>query len=169
MSDFFRRFLHLKAQAPKVSYEQAITQAIKALRVGQLHSHLVRERLRTLEELYDNFWKFSRSEVLHFCKLGQQRKTVNENKGSWPTKYSKSRENTSNFGTIHKQGHSIDSDGCGLSEKWEKNFRPPWLESESRTYTPRKDYNPRGSYSNWGWGKGETNIDLCIACFMRET
>jgi hypothetical protein len=39
--NFFRRFLHLKAQAPEVSDEQVITQAIKALRVGQLHSYLV--------------------------------------------------------------------------------------------------------------------------------
>jgi hypothetical protein len=55
LSDFFRMFLCLKAQAPKVSDEQDITQAIKALRAGQLHSHLVRERPKTLEELYDNF------------------------------------------------------------------------------------------------------------------
>jgi hypothetical protein len=51
----------------EVSDEQVIMQAIKVLRACQLHSHLVRERLKTLEELYDNFQKFSRSEVLHFC------------------------------------------------------------------------------------------------------
>jgi hypothetical protein len=55
LPDFFHRFLHLKALAPDVSDEQAITQSIKVLRVGQLHSHLVRERPRTLEKLYDNF------------------------------------------------------------------------------------------------------------------
>jgi hypothetical protein len=54
LPDFFHRFLRLKAQAPEVSDEQAITQAIKALRVGQLHSHLVWDRPRTLEELFDN-------------------------------------------------------------------------------------------------------------------
>jgi hypothetical protein len=48
-------FLHLKAQTLEVLDDQAITQAIKALCVGQLHSHLVRERPRTLEELYDTF------------------------------------------------------------------------------------------------------------------
>jgi hypothetical protein len=55
LPDFFCMFLRLKAQAPEVSDEQAITQAIKVLRAGQLHSHLVREHMRTLEELYDNF------------------------------------------------------------------------------------------------------------------
>jgi hypothetical protein len=68
---FFRRLLQLNAQAPEVSDEQAITQAIKALCAGQLHNHLVSERSRTLEELYDEFHKFSRAEVLHFHKLGQ--------------------------------------------------------------------------------------------------
>jgi hypothetical protein len=72
LSYFFLGFLYLKAQAPEVSDKQAITQAIKALRACQLHSHLVRKRPRTLEELYDNFQKISRSEVLHFHKLGQQ-------------------------------------------------------------------------------------------------
>jgi hypothetical protein len=43
LPNFYRRFLQLKAQAPEVSDEQVITQAIKALRTGPLHSHLVRE------------------------------------------------------------------------------------------------------------------------------
>jgi hypothetical protein len=55
LPDFFCRFLRLKAQAPEVSDEQVITEATKALHVGQLHSHLVRECPSTLEELYDNF------------------------------------------------------------------------------------------------------------------
>jgi hypothetical protein len=71
LSNFFCIFLWLKAQAPEVSDLQAITQAIKALHAGQLHSHLVREHQRTLEELYDEFHKFSRAEVLHFRKFGQ--------------------------------------------------------------------------------------------------
>jgi hypothetical protein len=41
LSDYLHRFLRLKEQAPEVSDEQVITQAIKALCVGQLHSHLV--------------------------------------------------------------------------------------------------------------------------------
>jgi hypothetical protein len=34
LSDFYRRFLQLNAQAPKVSNDQVIAQAIKALRAG---------------------------------------------------------------------------------------------------------------------------------------
>jgi hypothetical protein len=51
--DFYRKFLQLKGQAPEVSDEQVIAQAIKALRAGPLHSHLVRERPKTVPELYD--------------------------------------------------------------------------------------------------------------------
>jgi hypothetical protein len=43
-----------------------------------------------LEELYKEFQRFSRAEVLHFRMLGQQRKTIDENKSSRPFKYSKS-------------------------------------------------------------------------------
>jgi hypothetical protein len=71
LPDFYRKFLRLKAQASNVSDEQVLMQAIKALHVGQLHNHLTRERSRTFEELYDNFQKFSKLEVLHFQKLEQ--------------------------------------------------------------------------------------------------
>jgi hypothetical protein len=51
--NFYRRFLQLKAQAPKVSDDHVIMQAMKALRVGPLHSHLVREQPKIVLELYE--------------------------------------------------------------------------------------------------------------------
>jgi hypothetical protein len=71
LPEFYWRFLQLKAQALAVSDEQVIMQAIKYLRVGPLHSHLVREQPKTMSKLYDQFTKFSKSEVQHFCKLEQ--------------------------------------------------------------------------------------------------
>jgi hypothetical protein len=67
--NFYRRFLQLKAQALEVSDDQAIAQAIKALWAGPLHCHLVRERPKTVLELYKQFVKFSKSEIQHFRKL----------------------------------------------------------------------------------------------------
>jgi hypothetical protein len=52
LPNFYRRFLELKAQTPEVSDDEVITQAIKALRAGPLHSHLVRERSKIVPELY---------------------------------------------------------------------------------------------------------------------
>jgi hypothetical protein len=99
-------------------------QATKALRVGQLHNYLVQERPTTLEELYDNFRKLSKSEVLHFCKIDQQRKAPRVNEASRSTKYNKSRESMLSFDNAHKHIHNINSDGCEPRENWEKIFGP---------------------------------------------
>jgi hypothetical protein len=64
----------MKAQAPKVSDDQVITQAIKAPCAGPLHSHLVREQSKIVTELYEQFTKFSKFEIQHFRKLEQQKK-----------------------------------------------------------------------------------------------
>jgi hypothetical protein len=69
LHNFYRRFLQMKAQASKVSDDQVITQAIKALHAGPLHSHLVRERPKIVTELYEQFTKFSKFEIQHFRKL----------------------------------------------------------------------------------------------------
>jgi hypothetical protein len=128
----------------------------------------VREHSRTLEELYDNFREISGSEVIHFRKLGQQRKSINENESSRPAKYNKSKEGTSSFHTSHKQVHSIDSDGCGPSENWEKIFRPPRLESENKTYNlKRYHHHPRGGYSSRGHGRGRSQ-DIPQYCMFHE-
>jgi hypothetical protein len=74
----------MKAQAPEVSDDQVIVQAIKALCVGPLHSHLVRERPKLVPELYEQFTKFSKSEIQHFHKLEQQRKVSKPNKAPRP-------------------------------------------------------------------------------------
>jgi hypothetical protein len=63
LPNFYQRFLQLKAQAPEVSNDQVIVQAIKALRAGALHSHLVRERTEIVPKLYEQFTKFRKLEV----------------------------------------------------------------------------------------------------------
>jgi hypothetical protein len=62
----FLKVLRHKAQVPKISDDQVIAQAIKAFCAGPLHSHLVRERPKRVQELYENLKKFNKSEVLHF-------------------------------------------------------------------------------------------------------
>jgi hypothetical protein len=94
----------MKVQALQVSDDQVIVQAIKALRAGPLHSHLVRERPKIVLELYKQFAKFSKSEIQHFRKLEQQRKT------SRPNEVRKSHQNKIQY-NYPKPVHSIDSDG----------------------------------------------------------
>jgi hypothetical protein len=89
-----------------------------------------------MEELYEEFQKFSRAEVLHFRKLGQQRKVANDNKSSRPFKYSKDKEGAPTFDATHKQVHRIKSDGCVPPENWEKNFRPCARKATTEGTTP---------------------------------
>jgi hypothetical protein len=71
LPNFHRRFLQLKDQTSEISDDQLIVQAIKASCVGPLHNHLVRKRLKTILELYEQFTKFSKSDILRFRKLEQ--------------------------------------------------------------------------------------------------
>jgi hypothetical protein len=113
-------------------------QAIKALRAGPLHNYLVMERPKTVSELYEQITKFSKSEVQHFRKLKQQRKT------SKPNEAPRSRYNDSQR-SYPKLVHSIDSHGCGPPENWEKNFGTPPQERNQRTFDQRfTQYSQRG-------------------------
>jgi hypothetical protein len=73
LPNFYWRFLQMKAQALEVSNDQVIAQAIKALHVKPLHSHLVKERPKIVSELYEQFAMFNKSEIPHFRNLEQQR------------------------------------------------------------------------------------------------
>jgi hypothetical protein len=139
--------MQLKAQAPEVSNDQVIKQAIKALRAGPLHRHLVRERPKTVSELYELFAKFSKSEIQNFCKLKQQRKTSKTDEAPRP-RYNDNQR------SYPKLVHSFDSNGCGPPENYEKNFGTPLQERNQRTFDQRStQYNQRGSVPNYGCGR----------------
>jgi hypothetical protein len=103
--NFYWRFLQLKAQSLEVSDDQVIAQAIKALRTGPLHNHLFRERPKIVPELYEQFAKFSKSEIQHFCKLEQHRKVSKPDEAPRP-RYNKNQR------SYPKPVHNIDSGGC---------------------------------------------------------
>jgi hypothetical protein len=106
--------------------------------------------------LYEEFQKFNISEVSHFRKLDQQRKVTSENKGSRSFNYTINKEGEASFDIACKQVHIIDSDGYGPPENWDKNFRPPWQESENRLYDSRKDHQQNnGGYPSRGRGRGQ--------------
>jgi hypothetical protein len=48
LHNYFRRFVHLRAQAPNVLDAVAINAAIVGLRADQFRSHLIRERPKTI-------------------------------------------------------------------------------------------------------------------------
>jgi hypothetical protein len=138
LSDFYQKFLQLKPQAPEVSDEQVIAQAIKALRAGPLHSHLVREWPKTISELYDQFTKFSKSEIQYFCKLKQQRKVSKSDEAPRP----RYNDNQCNY---LKPVHSIDFDGHRPPENWQKSYEGPSRERSPNTFDQRSPSTTSGA------------------------
>jgi hypothetical protein len=126
LPNFYRRFLQMKSQAPEVSDNQVITQAIKALRAGPLHNHLVRERPKIVPELYEPFTKFSKSKIQHFHKLELQRKVSKADEAPRPCHNQSQR-------SYPKPVHCIDSDGCGPPLNWEKNYGTPSQQTNHST------------------------------------
>jgi hypothetical protein len=148
LPDFYRWFLLLKAQALEVSNEQVIAQAIKALKVGPLHSHWVRERPKTMLKLYDQFAKFSKSEIQHFHKLEQQRKVAKLDEASRPCHNDKQQN-------YPKPVHNIDSDGHEPPKNWHKSYGGPLQERVPITFDQRSSqYNQWGGALNCGRGRG---------------
>jgi hypothetical protein len=115
---FLPKVLIDEGSSLEVSDDQVIAQAIKALHVGPLHSHQVRERPKTVPEHYEQFTKFSKSEIQDFRKLEQQRKVSKPNEAPRLC----SNENQRSY---PKPIHDIDSDGCGPPENWEKFWNTP--------------------------------------------
>jgi hypothetical protein len=74
LREYYRKFLTLKSQLPSVDDQIAIHYAISGLRAGVLYSHYIRDPPRNLQELYQLFEKYARSEELHQRKVESQRK-----------------------------------------------------------------------------------------------
>jgi hypothetical protein len=98
--------------------------------------------------LYDNFEKFSKSEVLHFWKLEQQRKVPKEIETSRQTRNNRGRQSTISFDNTTKHINNIDKDGCGPPKNWEKNFGLSQPKHGQRAFDTRKDFcNYRGGHT----------------------
>jgi hypothetical protein len=74
LQEYYCKFLTLKSQLPSVDDQIAIHYAINGLRAGVLYSHCIRDPPKNLQELYQLFEKYARSEELHQRKVESQRK-----------------------------------------------------------------------------------------------
>jgi hypothetical protein len=102
LQKYFRRFVHLRAQASNVLDVVAINAAIVGLRAGQFRSHLMRERPKSIEHLYEEFEKYYRSDNdFRMCMEEQshQKKSAKANQSSereWSNPWSASHANPRN-------------------------------------------------------------------------
>jgi hypothetical protein len=69
LREYYRKFLTLKSQLPSVDDQIAIHYAISGLRAGVLYNHCIRDPPKNLQELYQLFEKYARSEELHQRKV----------------------------------------------------------------------------------------------------
>jgi hypothetical protein len=74
LREYYRKFLTLKSQLPSIDDQIAIHYAISGLQAGVLYSHNIRDPPKNLQELYQLFEKYARSEELHQRKVESQRK-----------------------------------------------------------------------------------------------
>jgi hypothetical protein len=74
LQEYYRKFLTLKSQLPSVDDQIAIHYSISGLGAGVLYSHCIRDPPKNLQELYQLFEKYARSEELHQRKVESQRK-----------------------------------------------------------------------------------------------
>jgi hypothetical protein len=74
LREYYRKFLTLKSQLPSVDDQIAIHYAISGLRACVLYSHCIKDPPKNLQELYQLFEKYARSEKLHQRKVESQRK-----------------------------------------------------------------------------------------------
>jgi hypothetical protein len=68
LPNFYRSSCSSRLKPQKYD-NHVIAHAIKALWAGPLHSHLVRERPKTVPELYEQFAKSRKLEIQHIRKL----------------------------------------------------------------------------------------------------
>jgi hypothetical protein len=71
LREYYRKFLTLKSQLPSVDDQIAIHYAISR---SSIYSHCIRDPPKNLQELYQLFEKYARSEELHQRKVESQRK-----------------------------------------------------------------------------------------------
>jgi hypothetical protein len=122
---FLLKVFAIEGSSPGSIRRSSHHQAIKALRVGPLHSHLVREQPKTVPELYEQFTKFSKSEIQHFRKFEQLRKISKPDniRPSSPTNHIPNA----------KQQPQVKS---------EANPPPPQIQEPQQQNVPNTWYNP---------------------------
>jgi hypothetical protein len=129
LQNYFRRFVHLRAQAPNVLDTSAINAAIVGLSAGQFRSHLMRERSKTFQRLYEEFEKYCcLDNGFRMCMEEQshQKKSAKANQPSereWPNPRNSSHANHRNVLGLH--GENALENSNPQADTLNQNSSPP--------------------------------------------
>jgi hypothetical protein len=151
LREYYRKFLTLKSQLPSVDDQIAIHYAISGLRAGVLYNHCIRDPPKNLQELYQLFEKYARSEVLHQRKVESKRKPKDPPQSS-QTRTRPSQSNSGWDGRSQQQVHNI------------ANQHP------AGEAPRRQDYPPRAATTELvvGAGDGRSSRADFTACSMAK-
>jgi hypothetical protein len=127
--EYYRKFLTLKSQLPSVDDQIAIHYAISGLRAGVLYSHYIRDPPRNLQELYQLFEKYARSEELHQRKVESQRKPKDPPQSS-RTWTRPSQADSGRDGRSQQQVHNIDNPHPAGEAPRRQEYPPRAVETE---------------------------------------
>jgi hypothetical protein len=152
LREYYRKFLTLKSQLASVDDHIAIHYVISGLRAGILYSHCIRDPPKNLQELYQLFEKYARSEELNQRKVESQRKPKDPPQSSrtWtrPAQPDSSRDNRN-----HQQVHTI------------ANQHPAGESTSCQEYPPKAATMAQEEEAEDGHNSREGSI----ACFMAKT
>jgi hypothetical protein len=118
LQEYYRKFLTLKSQLPSVDDHITIHYSISGLRVGVLYRHCIRDPPKNLQELFQLFEKYARSEELHQRKVDSQRKPKDPPQSSrtWTRpsqpdcrRDSRSQQQVHNIANQHPAGEAVCS------------------------------------------------------------
>jgi hypothetical protein len=122
--EYYRKFPTLKSQLPSVDDQIAIHYAISGLRAGVLYNHCIRDPPKNLQELYQLFEKYARSEELHQRKVESQRKPKDPPQSSrtWtrPSQSDSGRDSRS-----QQQVHNIANQHPAVETPRRQDYPPP--------------------------------------------
>jgi hypothetical protein len=152
LREYYRKFLTLKSQLPSVDDQIAIHYAISGLRASVLYSHCIRDPPKNLQELYQLFEKYARSEELYQRKDESQRKPKDplQSSRTWtrPSQSDSGRDSCS-----QQQVHNI------------ANQHPAGEAPRRQDYPPRAATMARAD----GAGDGRSSHANFTVCFTAKT
>jgi hypothetical protein len=149
LREYYRKFLTLKSQLPSVDDQIAIHYAISGLRAGVLYSHCIRDPPKNLQELYQLFEKYARSEELHQRTVESQRKP----------------KDTPQSSRTWTRTSQVDSGRDGRNQQQVHNITN---QSPAGEAPRRQEYPPPGPRKRNSWSGPGTRADF-TACSTAKT
>jgi hypothetical protein len=145
LREYYRKFLTLKSQLPSVDDQIAIHYSMSGLRAGVLYSHCIRDPPKNLQELYQLFEKYTKSEELHQRKVESQSKPKDAPQAS-RTWTRTTQQDSSRDGHNQQQVHNITNQHPAADAPRRQEYHPQGRRNGTRGRGRGRAQPPRRFY-----------------------